>query len=187
MNKTEAIQKILEMIWSNKPAAKVITAMAESEVTPAEVTEALNKPKPGSGERFDLLIEEDGKPKRVAFEDGKDKNPKAIFPLNDFPTYLSLEETGMQLFPDLKDKERLMDEHLCMLIKPVRHELNDKLEVLGKAPLRGEYWLNGHELSGTGYWTVKFYEGEMKWIPREIEYNNPKHTAKVRYIGFFQN
>ena len=184
MEKKEAIQKVLEMIWSNQPASKVIEAMQKNEVTPAEIMEALSKPKPQSGERFDLLIEENGELKRVSFEEGKDKSPKAIFPLNDFPTYLFLEETGMQLFPDLKDKERLMDEHLCMLIKPIRHELNDKLEVLGKAPLRGEYWLNGHEFSGTGYWTVKFYEGELKWMPREIEYNNPKHTAKIRYIGF---
>ena len=190
MEKKEAIQKVLNMIWNSQPAAKVIEAMAESEVTSTEIVEALNQPQPKSGEHFDLLCKIDGELKRVAFKDGEDKDPIGIFIRDELPYFLYLDETGMQSFPDLKDKDRLMDEKLCYLIKPIRHELNEKLSDIGKVPLRGEYWLNGHELSGIGYWTAIFRDGQLKFGqrdaefgPRDIGYHDPTHTAKVRFIG----
>ena len=182
MKKEEAIQKVLEMIWSNQPATKVIEAMHENELTPAEVVAALHKPKPTVEERFDLLCEIEGQLKRVPFEEGRELNPKGIFPRNKFPVYLCLEETGKIPFPELKDKERLMDENLCILIQEVRHELNDKLCELGASPLRGPYWLDGHELSGIGYWVGEFYEGQLK-----VDYYDCKYKAKVRFIGRLQS
>lgn len=176
MEKKEVIRKILEMIWSNQPATKVVAEMNKTGVTPAEVMENIQKPQ--TEETFDLLCEVNGELKRLPFETGRDLNPKGIFPRKNLKFWLSLDETGMLPFPDPKDKDKLPDEDISILLQEVRHELNDKLSELGKAPLRGDYWLNGHELSGIGFWMARFYEGVLK-----VDYYDSSHKAKVRYIG----
>jgi len=166
MDKKEVLQQILAM-------------MEQSGVTTADITAAIKaKSQPKIEETFDLLCEVNNELKRLPFETGRDLNPKAIFPRKNLKFYLSLEETGMIPFPELKDKERLLDEDLCTLVLEVRSELNEKLRELGKPLLSGEYWLNGHELSGIGYWMAIIREDRMR-----IDYYDASRKAKVRYIG----
>ena len=165
-NKKEALQEILKL-------------METSGVTTAEITAALKaKSMPKIEETFDLLCEVNGELKRLPFETGRDLDPKAIFPRKNLKFYLSLEETGMIPFPDEKEKDRLPDEDLCTLILEVRPELNEKLRELGKPLVSGEYWLNGHELSGIGYWMGIIREDRIR-----IDYYDSSRKAKVRYIG----
>ena len=166
MSKKEVIEKILHL-------------MDESGVSVAEISTALKaRVMPKEEERFDLLCKVGDELKRVSYEEGRDMNPIAIFPRNKFKFYLFLEETGMVPFPPIEEKDKLPDDDLSTLIQEVRSELNEKLMELGKAPVRGDYWLNGHELSGIGYWMARFHDDRFN-----SGYYDSKRKAKVRYIG----
>ena len=166
MDKKEAIQQILGIMQENE--------LTVSEILAAQ--KAKNNPK--VEETFDLLCEINGEMKRVPFETGRDLNPKAIFPRKNLKFWLELDETGMIQFPAEKEKDRLLDEDLCTLVLEVRTELNEKLRELGKPLFSGEYWMNGHELSGIGYWMAIIREDRMR-----IDYYDSTRKAKVRYIG----
>lgn len=164
--KNEAIQQILEI-------------MEQNDVSIANIQQAQRaKNQPKIDETFDLLCEINGVLKRVPYETGKDLDPKAIFPRKNLKFYLSFEETGMVPYPPLSEKDKLADEDLCTLLMEVRPELNERLRELGKPILSGDYWLNGHELSGTGYWMARIREDQLK-----VDYYDAKHKAKIRIIG----
>ena len=154
---------------------QIMSIMQENEISVDDITRAL---RPGTSETFDLVCLVDGKPTRVPFEEGKDKNPIGICPKKKLKSYLSLEETGMVSYPDLSEKDKLADEDLCILFMEVRPELNERLRELGKPILSGDYWINGHELSGIGYWMARIREDKLK-----VDYYDAQHKAKVRKIG----
>lgn len=155
---------------------QILKIMNDNEITVDDITQALHALK--NAETFDLICEIDGKFARVPFDEGKSKNPVGIVPRKKYPFFLYLDETGMSAFPPIEEKDQLLDELICNLLMDVRPELNEKLRELGKAILSGDYWLNGHEFSGVGYWMAHIREDKLK-----VDYDNTKHTAKVRKIG----
>ena len=168
------------MSKTKEDALKVILgAMDESEVSVADISAALRaRQHPKPEENFDLLIESFGELKRVPFETGKNMAPLGIFPRNGLKFYIELDETGMVPFPELETKSTLIDEEMATLIMEVRNELNDKLRELGKPILSGDYWMNGHELSGIGYWMAKYRDGKLK-----VDYYDASRKAKIRKFG----
>lgn len=169
------------MYIMNKQRAllQILGIMQESDLTVTDIEnaqKAQNQPK--AEETFDLLCEINGSLKRVPYETGKELAPKAIFPRKNLKFYLSLEETGMVPYPKEDEKDKLADEDLCTLLMEIRPELNEKLRELGKPLLSGDYWLNGHELSGIGYWMARIREDQLK-----VDYYDSLHRAKIRHIG----
>ena len=163
--------------------SKILAIMDEhGDLSVADISAALRArqyPKPE--ENFDLLIEVAGKKKRVPFEEGKSKNPIGIFPRNGLKFYIELDETGMAEFPNEEAKAAFPDEEMCTLMQDVRNELNEKLRELGKPILSGDYWLNGHELSGhIGYHMARFRDGKLK-----VDYYDASRRAKIRRFGRF--
>lgn len=153
----------------------ILAIMLDNNISVDDLTQAL-RPK---NETFDLVCEIDGKLTRVSFEDGKDKNPIGICPKKKHNFFLFLDETGMVEFPDINEKSNLADEVLCRLMMEVRPELNEKLRELGKPILSGDYWINGHEHSGIGYWMARIRQDKLI-----VDYFDARHTAKVRKIGY---
>ena len=192
--KKQAVKQVLEILKDNEninvslitlalraqnlPEAipQILKIMNENELTVDDISQALRAQK--NAETFDLVYEADGKFIRVPYEEGKDKNPIGIIPRKKYNFFLYLDETGMSPFPPIEEKDQLPDEVLCNLLMDVRPELNEKLRELGKPILSGNYWLNGHEFSGIGYWMAHIREDVLK-----VDYYNIKHTAKVRKIG----
>ena len=170
------------MSKTKEEALKIILgAMDECEISVADISAALRaRQHPKPEEKFDLLIESFGELKRVPFETGKNMDPLGIFPRNGLKFYIELDETGMVAFPDLAVKTELPDEEMAVLMSEVRNELNEKLRELGKPLLSGDYWLNGHELSGTGYWMAKFRDGKLR-----VDYYDSSRKAKIRKFGRF--
>lgn len=166
ITKQEAVQQILGIMQDNNITVADINAMIKAQS------------RPQINESFDLLCEVNGTRKRLPFDTGKDLNPIAIFPRQNLKFFLSLEETGMIPFPPVKDKDQLLDEDLCTLLMDVRPELNEKLRELGKPILSGDYWLNGHEFSGVGYWIANIREDRLR-----VDYYDARSVAKVRHIG----
>lgn len=168
------------MSKTKEEALKIILgAMDECEVSVADISAALRaRQHPKPEENFDLLIESFGELKRVPFETGKNMAPLGIFPRNSLKFYIKLEETGMVPFPELETKDSLIDEEMATLISEVRNELNEKLRELGKPILSGDYWMNGHELSGIGYWIAKFRDGKLR-----VDYYDASRKAKIRKFG----
>lgn len=157
----------------------ILGAMDESEVSIAEISAALRaRQHPKPEENFDLLVESFGELKRVPFDTGKNLAPLGIFPRNGLKFYIELDETPTVPFPDLAVKAELPDEEMAVLMAEVRNELNEKLRELGKPLLSGDYWLNGHELSGTGYWMAKFRDGKLR-----VDYYDASRRAKIRKFG----
>ncbi|MEE6206640.1 MAG: hypothetical protein VZR95_01120 [Alphaproteobacteria bacterium] len=166
ITKQEAVQQILGIMQDNNITVADITATIKAQS------------RPQVQENFDLLCEINGIRKRLPFDTGKDLNPIAIFPRQNLKFFLSLEETGMISYPAANEKEQLADEDLCTLLMEVRPELNEKLRELGKPIVSGDYWLNGHELSGVGYWMARIREDQLK-----VDYFDASKKAKVRHIG----
>lgn len=153
----------------------------QGELSVSDISAALRaRQHPKPEENFDLLIESFGELKRVPFETGKNMAPLGIFPRNGLKFYIELDETGMVSFPELETKSTLIDEEMATLIMEVRNELNDKLRELGKPILSGDYWMNGHELSGIGYWMAKYRDGKLK-----VDYYDASRKAKIRKFGRF--
>jgi len=192
--KKEAVKQILEILQDNEtisvstitlalraqdlPEAvhQILKVMKENELSVDDINQALRAHK--NAETFDLVCDVNGKLTRVPYEEGKNQNPIGIIPRKKYNFFLYLNETGMSAFPPIEEKDQLPDEILCDLMMTVRPELNEKLRELGKPILSGDYWLNGHELSGIGYWMAHIREDQLK-----VDYYNIKHTAKVRKIG----
>ncbi len=154
----------------------------QGELSVADIAAALRaRQYPKVEETFDLLVEVFGERKRVPFESGKDMSPLAIFPRKNLKFYIELDESGMVPFPDEKAKAEFPDEEIAVLIQEVRDELNEKLRELGKPILSGDYWMNGHELSGhIGYWMARFRDGKLK-----VDYYDATRKAKIRRFGRF--
>lgn len=151
----------------------------QGELSVSDISAALRaRQHPQPTESFDLLIESFGELKRVPFETGKNMAPLGIFPRNGLKFFIELDETGMVPFPELETKSTLIDEEMATLIMEVRNELNDKLRELGKPILSGDYWMNGHELSGIGYWMAKYRDGKLK-----VDYYDASRKAKIRKFG----
>ena len=155
---------------------QILKIMNDNEITVEDISQALRALK--NAETFDLVCEVEGKLVRIPYEEGKNKNPIGIIPRKKYNFFLFLDETGMSAFPPIEEKDQLPDELICNLLMDVRPELNEKLRELGKPILSGDYWLNGHELSGIGYWMAHIREDKLK-----VDYYNIKHSAKVRKIG----
>ena len=170
MKKEEALSKILAIMDE------------QCELSVADISAALRaRQHPKPEESFDLLVEVFGEKKRVPFESGKGMSPIGIFPRNGLKFYIDLDETAMVEFPNEEAKAEFPDEEMCTLMQDVRNELNDKLRELGKPILSGDYWLNGHELSGhIGYHMAKFRDGKLK-----VDYYDSSRRAKIRKFGRF--
>jgi hypothetical protein len=167
-------------ITKDEALRKILGIMDEQgEISVSDISSALRaRQHPKPEENFDLLIESFGKLKRVPFETGKNMAPLGIFPRNGLKFYIELDETPMVPFPELKTKSELIDEEMATLIMEVRNELNDKLRELGKPILSGDYWMDGHELSGIGYWMAKYRDGKLK-----VDYYDASRRAKIRKFG----
>lgn len=167
MTKEEALRKILGIMDE------------QGELSVADISVALRaRQHPKPEEKFDLLIESFGELKRVPFDTGKNMAPLGIFPRNGLKFYIELDETGMVPFPELATKDKLPDEEMATLMSEVRNELNEKLRELGKPLLSGDYWMNGHELSGIGYWMAKYRDGKLR-----VDYYDASRRAKIRKFG----
>lgn len=198
--KKQAVKQILEILQDNeninvsiitlalraqnlpKEVHMILKIMKENDLAVEDINKALRSLK--NAETFDLVCNIDGKLTRLPYEEGEKKNPIGICPCKKHNFFLYLDESGEGPFPPIEEKDQLLDELICNLIMPVRPELNEKLRKLGKPLLSGDYWLNGHELSGIGYWMARIREDELHRSddPR-ASYDNVNCIAKVRKIG----
>lgn len=160
---------------------KIIGIMQKYGITIADIKEEEeNIRRPKNPRAFDLLIEVDGTKMRVPFDEGKDKNPIAIFPRKDLTSFLYLEEEPETVCPArLEDRRQLLTENFSALLYDVRPELNARLRQLGKPELVGDYWGYAHELSGCGYYMARFdFRKQL-----EFSYYDANHRAKIRRMG----
>ena len=160
---------------------KILGIMQNHGITVADIKDALeNARRPKNPRAFDLLIEVNGAKMRVSFDEGKDKNPIAIFPRSDLNSFLYLDETQETTCPaKLDDRRSLLTENFSGLLWDVRPELNARLRQLGKPELTGDYWGYAHEYSGCGYYMARFdFKKHL-----EFTYYDAKHRAKIRRMG----
>ena len=160
---------------------KIVAKMQNFGITIEDIKEVEeNARRPKNPRPFDLLIIVNGAKMRVPFDEGKDKNPIAIFPRKDLTSFLYLDEEPETTCPaKLEDRRTLLTENFSALLSDVRPELNARLRQLGKPELLGDYWGYAHEFSGCGYYMARF--DFRKHL--EFNYYDAKHRAKIRRMG----
>lgn len=160
---------------------QILGIMQNQGITVAEIKEAEeNARRPKNPRAFDLLIVVNGAKMRVSFDEGKDKDPIAIFPRKELTSFLYLDEEPETVCPArLEDRRSLLTENFSALLSDVRPELNLRLRQLGKPELKGDYWGYAHEYSGCGYWMARFdFRKQL-----EFNYYDANHRAKIRRMG----
>lgn len=159
--------------------AQVLEMMRNAGITFDELKEFRREAlRPECNEDFDLVVSVDGMFKRVPFAEGKSMNPFGICPFKDSPFYMELKETTAGDYP-IASKDKLPGVNSFNRLDNIMPELNEKLEELGVPVFEGQYWLNGHEWSGIGYWVGKVHKNKV-----DTTYLDERHKAKTRFLGY---
>jgi hypothetical protein len=125
-------------------------------------------------QKFDLLCLINGVPKRLSFEEGRTKNPIAIFPFaSDW--YLELAQDEGMLRHHV-DESRLPDRDIWLEIYKLQDALNLQLRAMGQPELLGSYFARGGRLN----WVVTF-DGNRIAMPEDS--CSSTKAANVRYCG----
>lgn len=134
---------------------------------------------------FDLLVEVDGKKKRIPSSQGiKMERTQiiGIFPFKDDSTYLELEETEECLRKTADKTRTIPEQEFWEKVYAVRHQLNAAFSRLEKPQLSGYYFTIG-SFFPTMNWIVSMDDNMNETISNDYYPDN--EMAKFRYCGKF--
>lgn len=135
-----------------------------------------------SSDEFDLLCLINSQKKRVPFSQ-REGVLLAVFPFQDEPEYIELDETDNKKHTDKDvDEKRLLDREFCDRVYAIKDRLNVCLKALNKPLLEGAYLAESSYMHGCG-WIVGFDDNKFKTL--SSDYYGGNTPAKLRYMGRF--
>lgn len=153
---------------------EILRKMKANEITFADLTAEMTSNPDLLQQKFDLLCLIDGVPKRLPFDEGRTKNPIAVFPFaGDWYLELAQDEGVLR---HRVTESRLPDRDIWLEIYKIQDPLNIQLRAMGCPPLEGMYFARGGRLN----WVVTF-DGNRVAMPEDS--CSSTKAANVRYCG----
>lgn len=153
---------------------KILRKMKADGITFADLNaEMVNNPELLQ-QKFDLLCLVNGVPKRLPFDEGRTKNPLAIFPFAG-NWYLELAQDEKMLRHHINEA-RLPDRDIWLEVYKIQDQLNLQLRAMGRPLLQGTYFSRGGGLN----WVVTF-DGNRVAMPEDSV--SSAMEAIARYCG----
>ena len=175
--KEEILQEIVQTMQEHKLTLKDVEAFAKKHLSPQDLPALL------TNTSFDVLIDNYGTPKRIAFDEWTGETVLGIFPFKDEDVLIRSWETN-QTTPRKRFKEEdLPTMDLCLRIFPLLPKINEIFARLDQPKLQGRYYVHGRN-HGYQNWIVTFEEGTSKL---KVEWCSSSVIAKHRYFTPFKD
>ena len=133
-------------------------------------------------EHFDLLVEINGKKKRVSYQEGKELKVLGIFPFKQLNVYLESDETE-ETYRRGADEQRIPSLSFWQDLASYREKLNKDLADLNKPVIEGFYFATTAYGSSDLNWIISYRKGE-KFMGSD--YYGDQEKARIRYLGVLE-